>query len=273
MDKGPKTKQLVHGPRIMGILNVTPDSFSDGGSYSDPARAVDYALCMVQEGAHIIDIGGESSRPGAAAISVEEESKRVLPVIHELRRQSSVAISIDTTKSKVAAEAILAGATIINDISAGLMDKEMFAVAAKAEVYICLMHMKGTPQMMQQSPQYENVVTEVKNFLQARIEAAMAVGISFDKICIDPGIGFGKRVEDNVALLKGLAQLKKLGCPILIGTSRKSFIGAITGAAVEERLPGSLASMAVAIQNGADIVRVHDVAATRQFLSVFCPLI
>ena len=254
-------------PKIIGILNVTPDSFSDGGLFVDGKHAVARALQMEKEGAHIIDIGGESSRPGAQPVSVEEELGRVIPVIRELRRRSPIAISVDTQKSIVAARAIEVGATMINDITAGLGDPKMFFVAAKFGVSICLMHMKGTPQTMQASPHYDDVVGEVKQFLASRIAAALQVGIAKEKIIIDPGLGFGKRLEDNIALLKNCDHFLELGCPVLIGASRKSFIGQITGAPVEERLPGSLAAAAIALQKGASIFRVHDVAATKQFLT------
>lgn len=256
----------------MGILNVTPDSFSDGGAFLAPADAVKQALRMEKEGADIIDIGGESSRPGSKPVSVEEELKRIIPVIQELRRQSQIAISIDTTKSLVAARALEAGATMINDISAGLGDPEMFAVAAQFKTPICLMHMQGTAQTMQQNPRYEDVVGEVKNFLAKRIAAAVQDGISKEKIIIDPGIGFGKSLEDNIALLQHCDRFSELGCPILIGASRKSFIGQITGASVQARLPGSLAAVAIAAQKGAQIFRVHDVTATKNFLLVFSAL-
>lgn len=255
--------------QIMGILNVTPDSFSDGGNFFAPEEAVEYALRMVEEGADIIDVGGESSRPGAAPVSVEEELRRVIPVIRALRALSSVAISVDTTKAIVAAQAVEAGATMINDISAGCFDPEMFSVAARFQVPICLMHMQGTPKTMQENPAYENVTLEVKNFLRERIAVATAAGIAREKIIVDPGIGFGKRVEDNLALLQKLAALQELGCPILVGASRKSFIGALTGASVENRLPGSLAAGALALRGGTQILRVHDVAATKQFVLVF----
>lgn len=253
-------------PQIMGILNVTPDSFSDGGLFADPARAVERALQMEAEGADIIDIGGESTRPGAEPVSVEEEKRRVLPVIQGIRRRSNISISIDTMKASVAAEALEAGAKIINDVSAGRFDPEMLPLAARAQVPICLMHMKGEPRTMQQNPYYDDVVAEVKGFLRERIAAARAVGVDQKNIWIDPGIGFGKRLEDNLALLKNLDQFAELGCPILIGPSRKSFIGQLTGAPVEARLPGTLASLAIAVQKGAQILRVHDVAAVRQFL-------
>lgn len=256
-------------PQIMGILNVTPDSFSDGGLFVDPQQAVERVLQMVEEGADIIDIGGESTRPGAEPVSIEEEIKRVVPVVQEIRRQSKIPISIDTTKAGVAVRALEAGATMINDVSAGRFDPEMLPLAAKANVPICLMHMKGEPRTMQQNPLYEDVVAEVKTFLRERIDVCLRAGIKKEKIIIDPGIGFGKRVEDNVRLLKELDQFQALGCPILIGTSRKSFIGHLTGAEIQDRLPGTLASLAIAIQKGANILRVHDVAETRQFLNVF----
>lgn len=260
----------------MGILNVTPDSFSDGGLFCDPVRAVARALQMVEEGADIIDVGGESSRPGSEPVSVEEELRRVVPVIRALRAElqkrgsdsKPIAISVDTTKAVVAAQAVEAGATIINDISAGRFDPEMFSVAAKFGATICLMHMQGTPTTMQQAPHYEDVVAEVKKFLSERITAAETAGIAREKIWIDPGIGFGKNVEDNIRLLRELNAFQELNCPILIGASRKSFLGALTGAPVHERLPGSLAAAALAVRNGAQILRVHDVAATKQFLKI-----
>lgn len=264
----------------MGILNVTPDSFSDGGLFCDPQIAVGRAWQMVAEGADIIDVGGESNRPGSEPVKVEEELRGVVPVIRALREKlqkrgadaTPIEISIDTTKAIVAAQAVEAGATIINDISAGRFDPEMFSVAAKFGATICLMHMQGMPKTMQEAPHYEEVVGEVKKFLSGRIAAAVAAGIVREKIWIDPGIGFGKRVEDNLALLHNLHQFQELGCPILVGASRKSFIGALTGAPVEARLPGSLAAAALAVRNGAQILRVHDVASTKQFLQILTPI-
>ncbi|MDO8494102.1 MAG: dihydropteroate synthase [Deltaproteobacteria bacterium] len=263
--------------QIMGILNVTPDSFSDGGLFTDLQTALTRARQMIAEGADIIDIGGESSRPGAEPVSAEEEAKRVLPIIQglslslrgALATRQSICISIDTTKAVVAAKACAAGATIINDISAGRFDPKMFSIAKEFGARICLMHMQGEPHSMQKNPSYENVVEEVKEFLRERAAAAMDAGISKDKIVIDPGIGFGKRLEDNIALLKNLNQFKELGFPILIGTSRKSLIGQLTGAPVANRLAGSLATLAVAAQKGAQLCRVHDIAATKQFLTLF----
>lgn len=255
-------------PVIMGVLNVTPDSFSDGGNFLDPDTAVNYAMRLIEEGADIIDIGGESSRPGSDPVPAEIELKRVIPVIKAIRKRGQAAfpISIDTTKARVAVEAIDAGANMINDISAGTFDKEMFSVAAK--VPIVLMHMRGTPRMMQRGEiHYDDVVGEVCSYLGARISESVKAGIK--DIIIDPGIGFGKTVEHNVTILKELGRLKTLGRPILIGTSRKSFIGKLLNdSPPTQRLEGTLATLAVAVRNGASILRVHDVASAKRFLEV-----
>lgn len=286
-------------PQLMGILNVTPDSFSDGGDFSDTKVAVNYARQMAEDGADIIDIGGESSRPGSEPVSAEEELRRVLPVIREIKKachsrgrkrespeynsaqeipdnflgDDRPLISIDTTKATVAREAIAAGANMINDISAGTFDPEMFAVAAKAGVPICLMHMKGRPKTMQAGEiHYDDVMGEIEAYLKERVEVAMAVGVRRENIIIDPGIGFGKTVEHNVTILKELGRLKELGLPILVGTSRKSFIGKILGIDnPKERLEGSLATAGIAVQNGASVLRVHDVAATRRYFARSVP--
>lgn len=252
----------------MGVLNVTPDSFSDGGNFAEPSKALRQALKIVEEGASIIDVGGESSRPGAQPVSASEELKRVLPVIQAVRREAVIPISIDTTKAVVAAKALEAGASMINDISSGLNDPEMFAVAARYRVPICLMHMQGTPETMQMYPHYENVMEEIRIFLEQRIIAAVQAGISQENIIIDPGIGFGKSVEDNLTILRRLETFRSLGVPILIGASRKSFIGKITGADVNHRLPGSLAALAAVLKKGVEYIRVHDVAETKQFLDI-----
>jgi dihydropteroate synthase len=258
----------------MGILNITPDSFSDGGDFLLPHNAVTHALKMASDGADIIDIGGESSRPGSEPISADEELARVLPVIQKIREarrgNDMPVISIDTTKAIVASEAISAGANMINDISAGTFDQEMFDVAAKAGVPICLMHMRKNPKTMQADVvHYGDVIEEIKDYLNKRILSAVKAGIKRDNIIIDPGIGFGKTVEHNITILKELKQFKPLGCPILIGTSRKSFIGQILGGLEpKERLEGTLATIGIAIQNGASIVRVHDVKETKRFLEV-----
>lgn len=244
--------------KIMGILNVTPDSFYDGGKYLDVKKAVEHTI-EISKYADIIDIGGESSRPGAEQVSAEIELKRVIPVIKEISKRIDVKISIDTTKSIVAEEAINTGASIINDISGLRFDEKMADVAAKYNVNVVLMHMKGTPKTMQLNPYYDDVIGEILSFLKERIDFAVAKGIKKEKIIIDPGIGFGKRVEDNLNIIKNLSKFKILNCPILIGTSRKSFIGALTNTPPEERLEGTIASNVIAIMNGADIVRVHDV--------------
>jgi len=249
---------------IMGILNVTPDSFSDGGRFLSPDAAVERALAMEKEGADIIDVGGESSRPGAEPVPVEEELRRVLPVLERLRGKLRIPISIDTTKAEVAEAALRAGASIVNDISALRFDPAMASLVAKFGAGLVLMHMLGTPKTMQQAPHYEDVVTEVRDFLAERAQYAQSQGIPREAIAVDPGIGFGKTVEHNLELLRRLPELVELGFPVLVGPSRKSFIGAILGLGVEERLEGTLAACAVAVVRGADILRVHDVKEVRR---------
>ena len=247
----------------MGVLNVTPDSFSDGGDYLEVNTAIAHAKTMVAEGATIIDIGGESSRPGAEPVPVEVELHRVLPVIRALvSEQLDVLLSIDTTKAVVAQQALEAGAHIINDITALRGDAAMAHVAAEMEAGVILMHMKGTPRTMQQSPQYQNVVEEICEALENWINDASQNGIDLDRVIVDPGIGFGKTIEQNLQILKHLDVFKQLNKPILIGTSRKSFIGNLLDLPVTERVEGSLATACWAITHGADIVRVHDVKAT-----------
>jgi dihydropteroate synthase len=249
---------------VMGILNVTPDSFSDGGRFYDPIRAIQHARRMVKEGADIIDVGGESTRPGSEGVPLREELKRVVPVIEALVQEVEVPISVDTTKAEVAARALEAGADIVNDIGAMRMDPEMATVVAEHNAVVILMHMKGTPRDMQKDPQYRDVLEEVYAFLQQRIERAEERGVSPDRIIVDPGIGFGKTVEHNLILLKGLRRLRDLGKPVMVGTSRKSFIGRILNLEVDKRLIGTAATAAASILNGADIIRVHDVAAMVQ---------
>ena len=249
---------------IMGILNVTPDSFSDGGRFLSPDAAVERALAMEKEGADIIDVGGESARPGADPVPVEEELRRVLPVLERLRGKLRIPISIDTTKAEVAEAALRAGASIVNDISALRFDPAMAPLVAKFGAGLVLMHMLGTPKTMQQAPHYEDVVTEVRDFLAERAQYAQSQGIPREAIAVDPGIGFGKTVEHNLELLRRLPELVELGFPVLVGPSRKSFIGAILGLGVEERLEGTLAACAVAVVRGADILRVHDVKEVRR---------
>jgi len=245
---------------VMGILNVTPDSFSDGGAYLDPDAAVSKGIEMAEQGADIIDVGGESTRPGAEPVEIEEEIRRVVPVIKHLAVHISIPISIDTYHSETAAAALDSGASIINDISGMTFDAEMKSLAAERQCPIILMHIKGTPQNMQKNPHYQNVVEEITAWLKARIEDAENAGIDRRLIIIDPGIGFGKTVEHNLEILHKLSSFKALGRPILVGVSRKRLIGEILGGLpVEERLEGTASAVAISIANGANIVRVHDV--------------
>lgn len=250
---------------IMGILNVTKDSFSDGGLYDKTEKAVIRALEMKEEGADIIDIGGESTRPGATPCTVKEELKRVLPVVKRLIKEKiDLPISIDTYKSEVAKACLEEGAHIINDISGLRFDEKMGEVVASYKAAVVLMHIQGTPQTMQENPQYKCVVSEIIAYLRERINEAISFGIDKEKIIIDPGIGFGKTVEHNLEILNKLREFKSLGRPILIGTSRKSFIGKILDLPVEERLEGTAATVAISILNGANIIRVHDVKAMKR---------
>lgn len=247
---------------IMGVLNVTPDSFSDGGAYLEVDSAIIHARTMVTEGATILDIGGESSRPGAEPVPIDVELDRVLPVIRALKsEQLNVPISIDTTKAVVAQEALEAGAHIINDITALQGDSAMADVAVEMEAGVILMHMKGTPRTMQQTPYYEDVVKEIYDNLEEWIDRAVDKGIEANRIIIDPGIGFGKTTEQNIQILKKLSVFKQLNRPILIGTSRKSFIGNLLDVPVTERVEGTIATVCWSIVQGVDIVRVHDVKA------------
>jgi len=248
-------------PCVMGVLNVTPDSFSDGGRYADPAAAVARGVAMAEEGAAIIDVGGESTRPGAAAVSVQEELARVIPVIGQLAARVAVPISVDTSKPAVMSAAIAAGASLVNDVRALREPGALDAVAGTGAA-VCLMHMQGEPRTMQASPAYDDVVAEVRRFLAGRVEACVAAGIARDRICVDPGIGFGKRPEHNLALLAGLGRLADPAIPVLVGVSRKSLVGIITGRPAAERLAGSVAFAALAALRGAAIIRAHDVAAT-----------
>lgn len=253
---------------MMGILNVTPDSFSDGGLYFDKEDAVARGEALAAAGADIIDIGGESTRPFSEPVPVEEEIRRVVPVIEELVRNVSVPISIDTTKAQVARQALEAGAVMVNDIGALRTDPAMADIVADADVPVVLMHMKGTPKTMQIDPQYEDVVDEVKTFLSDVIYGAEQAGIERSKIIVDPGIGFGKTVDHNLRLIKDLRAMESLGVPILIGLSRKSFISKLLGSGEERREVGTQAAVAAAAFNGAHIVRVHDVERTRETLKL-----
>ena len=261
---------------IMGVLNVTPDSFSDGGKFFSVDDAINQAIRMEKEGADIIDIGGESTRPGSEPIPVEEEIKRVIPVIEELVTKIKIPISIDTYKSQVAQKSLDLGVAMVNDITALRGDKKLAAIVADYDAPICLMHMKGEPKNMQVNPTYDDVVKEIHDFLKERANYAITSGIKKENIIVDPGLGFGKRtgngIEDNSEIIHRLSELKDLGYPILIGASRKTFISNMCGCKcplpVTERLEGSLAAASTAVMNGADIVRVHDVKETRQSLDL-----
>lgn len=259
-----RSLDLSSRTHLMGILNVTPDSFSDGGQFFKYDDAVKQGIKMAQEGADIIDVGGESTRPGSDPITIEEELSRVIPVIAALSKETDIPISIDTYKSQVAEKALDAGAEMINDISALRFDPQMKKIAAEYQVPIVLMHIKGTPKNMQENPYYDDVVEEITKYLKESIQMGEDAGVQKENIIIDPGIGFGKRLEDNLNILKNLKKFFILNCPILVGPSRKSFIGKILGLPVEERLEGSLASLAVVILNGANIVRVHDVKESKR---------
>ena len=249
-------------PRIMGIVNVTPDSFADGGRYWNPAAAIEHGRLLVEEGADLIDVGGESTRPGADPISAAEELRRVMPVVEGLAA-AGILISIDTSKASVAMGALGAGAAVVNDVTA-LGDPEMAAVVREHEAGLVLMHMQGNPRTMQTAPMYEDVVGEVSQFLVERAAVAEAAGIGRQNIAIDPGIGFGKTVDHNLVLIRDLDVLADLGYPLLVGTSRKSFLGKVTGGAADDRDLASAVSVALAIERGADILRVHNVVACKE---------
>ena len=254
---------------MMGIINVTPDSFSDGGLYLDPNAAIEHGLELEAEGAAILDVGGESTRPGAEPVSTSVEQRRVVPVIEGLRAAGARAqISVDTSKASVAAAAISAGATLVNDVTALRGDPEMAAVVAAAGADCCLMHMLGEPRTMQHDPHYEDVVAEVRAFLAERVAAAIGAGVRAERIIVDPGIGFGKTATHNLELLARLDELGSIGRPVMIGTSRKSFLGRLTQRGPEQRLAGTVATNVLAYERGARIFRVHDVAATHDALKV-----
>jgi dihydropteroate synthase len=253
--------------KLMGIVNVTPDSFSDGGLFRDPEGAIAHAMRLADEGADLLDIGGESTRPGAEAVSAAEELDRVGPVLDGLRG-SPVPISIDTSKVAVAEAALDAGAAIVNDVTALRSEPGLAALCAGRDCGLVLMHMQGTPRTMQETPTYDDVVLDVKAFLAERIEFARSEGVAEERIWVDPGIGFGKTVDHNLELLRRLGELGELGCPIVVGASRKSFLGHLTGREVHERIGGTIASNVLALRAGAAVFRVHDVAELRQALDV-----
>jgi dihydropteroate synthase len=251
-------------PSLMGIVNVTPDSFSDGGLFLDAEAAVAHGRELVTQGAAILDVGGESTRPGAEEVSAEEERGRVEPVVSGLAGTATV--SIDTSKLSVAEAALDAGASIVNDVTAMRRDPEIGALCAKRGAGLILMHMQGDPRTMQVEPTYEDVVDDVKAFLSERLEAALDAGVAEERVWLDPGVGFGKTLEHNLELLRRLAELRELGRPLVVGTSRKSFIGKVDGSAVGDRLGGTIASSVFAAAEGADVLRVHDVAEMAQAL-------
>ena len=253
---------------IMGILNMTPDSFSDGGQFKSHDKAIDHALKMVEEGANIIDIGGESTRPGAEAVQLEEELSRTIPIIEAIRLKSDCLISIDTYKSKVAKAALDAGADMVNDISGLTFDHNMASLVAERNVPVIIMHIKGKPGDMQKNPNYDNLIKEIKAFFEVQIAIAKKAGIDSGNIILDPGIGFGKRLEDNFEIIRELGQISTMGYPVLLGPSRKSFIGFTLDLPIEERIEGTLASITAGVINGARIVRVHDIRATRRTLTI-----
>jgi dihydropteroate synthase len=254
---------------VMGIVNVTPDSFSDGGMFEDADAAVAHGLRLLEEGADLLDVGGESTRPGSDPVGAEEESRRVLPVLEGLRRGAPEALlSVDTRSAVVAEAALAAGAALVNDISAGA-DPDMFGVVTASGAGMILMHMRGEPKTMQQDPRYDDVVAEVRGFLAERLEAAVAAGVGRDRLAIDPGIGFGKNLQHNLELLRSIGSFRELGVPVLVGVSRKRFIGELSGAGdPADRLEGSVAAAVWCASNGVDVVRVHDVAATVRALRV-----
>ncbi len=253
-------------PKLMGVVNVTPDSFSDGGRYLDPEAAVRHGRELVRDGADLLDVGGESTRPGAEEVSAGEELARVLPVVEGLVGKATV--SIDTSKVEVARAALDAGAAIVNDVTALRHDPEIAALCAEHEAGLVLMHMQGEPRTMQENPRYDDVVEDVKAFLAERMEVAVAAGVAEERIWLDPGIGFGKSLDHNLELLRRLDELRELGRPLVIGTSRKSFIGKIDGSPVEQRLGGTIATSILAAAEGADVLRVHDVAEAAQAMKV-----
>ena len=254
----------------MGVVNVTPDSFSDGGEFLDPDAAVSHGLRLAGDGAAILDVGGESTRPGADPVAADEELRRVVPVIERLAAEAAGAeVSVDTTKHAVARAALEAGATIVNDVSAFRFEPELAGLVAEHGARCCLMHMLGEPRTMQQDPRYEDVVSDVKSFLEDRLAFAVDEGIPAERVLLDPGIGFGKTVEHNLALLRRLDELVAIGCPVVVGTSRKSFLGKLAGGRSErERLPGTIATTVIAWERGATVFRVHDVLQVGDALAV-----
>jgi dihydropteroate synthase len=263
--------KLSDDPLIMGIINVTPDSFSDHGLYITTEKAIEHAERLIQEGADILDIGGESTRPGSMNVGLEEELRRVIPVV-EILSQKNIPVSVDTSKPEVMQAAISAGASIINDVNA-LQAPGAIEIVARSNAMVCFMHMKGKPRSMQDNPQYVDVVSEVKSFLQQRMDVASSSGIAYDRLIIDPGFGFGKTLKDNLELFRYLDQFAEMNVPVLVGLSRKSMLGAITGNDVDNRVYASVAAALLAVTKGAKILRVHDVKATKDAIMVHNALI
>lgn len=266
-----RTRELTFGrrPLVMGVVNVTPDSFSDGGRYAETAAAIDHALALVAEGADLLDVGGESTRPYAAVVDADEELRRVLPVIQALIRQTSVPLSIDTSKAIVASAALDHGVEIVNDVTGLAGDAAMLPLVTKVQPGVCAMHMQGTPQTMQDDPRYGDVVEEIHAYLAARRDALLAAGIERDRICLDPGIGFGKTHEHNVTLMANLNRYHDLGCPLLVGPSRKGFLAKILGDKNADRDAATAGAVLSAAVQGVQVVRVHDVRIVRQALLAF----
>ncbi|HLA83765.1 MAG TPA: dihydropteroate synthase [Thermoguttaceae bacterium] len=256
-------------PRLMGVVNVTPDSFSDGGRYFDPSAAVDHALRLVDEGADLLDIGGESTRPGAAPVDADEELRRVMPVVERLVATTDIPLSIDTSKAAVARGAIAAGVEAINDVTGLTGDPEMLPLAVESGAGVCVMHMQGTPRSMQAVPTYADVVAEVRDYLAGRRDVLLVAGVERERICLDPGIGFGKTTEHNLELLRQIEVFQTLGCPVLVGPSRKAFIGQVLGDVQADRAAGTLGVVLAMARRGVQIVRVHDVAEARRALALF----
>jgi dihydropteroate synthase len=260
---------FTHRPLLMGIINVTPDSFSDGGRFQDAGRAIAHGLRLAAEGAEVLDVGGESTRPYAAPVDADEELRRVLPVVQGLCRQTSIPVSIDTSKAVVAREALGAGAEIINDVTGLEGDQGMLQVAVESGAGLCVMHMQGTPQTMQDQPAYRNVVEEIRDYLRVRLEALLAAGVEQRRICLDPGIGFGKTHQHNLTLLAACGRYHELGCPLLIGPSRKGFIGRVLGQREADRRDGTIGVCLALARQGIQVLRVHDVEPVLQALLLF----
>ena len=264
-----RTLTFSNRPLLMGIVNVTPDSFSDGGSFMDPSAAIDQALRLAEQGAAILDIGGESTRPNSESVSPSEQLRRILPVVAALAEQSSAVVSVDTSSAEVAREAIAAGCQIVNDVTGLEGDSRMIETVVQANVGVCAMHMQGTPQTMQDDPHYDDVVCDIGVYLQQRRDALIAAGMDRRRICLDPGVGFGKTHQHNLTLLAGCGQFHNLGCPLLIGHSRKGFIGKLLGDKSADRTAGTIGVALALASRGVQVIRVHDVAPVAEALLLY----